>query len=62
MVRVGQKKCYMAAIQAQHSPRETLENITCHQQMRSSLCLQNLPRKSPVGNAGHGQKSPRCAQ
>lgn len=49
MVTVGQKKCYMMAAEAKHSPCETSEKIICNQEMRSSLCLQNNLYKSPTG-------------
>lgn len=49
MVTLVQRKCYMMAVEAKHSPCETLEKIICNQEMRSSLCWQNNFYMSPTG-------------
>lgn len=48
MVTLGQRKCYMMAVDIKHSPCETLQKFICDQEMRSSLCLQNNFYVSPA--------------
>lgn len=62
MVKIGQRKYYMMAVKAKHSPRETLEKVICNQEMKSSLCLQNN-YMSPIGKCrAQTEVTQLCAQ